>query len=524
MIPTATSRGRTTPERAYSFGYDHRNRLIEKSSPLGKVTYTYDGVGNLKSKTDAGGTVSYEYDEVNQLRTINDHGALVTYDPRDENNRSHKVTYPGGDMTISRDWDFGGRIKSILAKSSAGTIADLKYEYEPGSNLLHTFTDSDGTIAEYSYYLLNQLTGEIRRTADGRSVGQTIWTYDDNNNRASQTVVGVHGTTTYYDYDDADQLLGNTYDLDGNLTNRRDGLVLDYDPADRTVAITPPPSGGGVAAKQTLMYAGLDQTQRTYVRIGKAPGTIFTYDATGTGPSSERAAVKDATPDYITRTPGGGLVSLHRGDHTYYYVTDRLGSVRVLAELGDEGIGAYIKSRYRYGPWGEILAQTEWVPQPFKFAGAEYDASTALYKMGARYYDPAVGRFTQTDPIGGGYAYAANDPINLIDPTGYDPVDPFAFPPDRGVLDPPDLTPPKRFDLDKQGPQPIDIGLPSLSLKWQLDARMKIVEKMDEMDKDAQTAVGLNSAPTPYDPLGSGSSVYDGNGKFRYTDWIENKF
>jgi RHS repeat-associated protein len=40
----------------------------------------------------------------------------------------------------------------------------------------------------------------------------------------------------------------------------------------------------------------------------------------------------------------------------------------------------------------------EQVAQPYKFAGVYYDSETALYKMGARYYDPAVGRFTQVDP------------------------------------------------------------------------------------------------------------------------------
>ena len=47
-----------------------------------------------------------------------------------------------------------------------------------------------------------------------------------------------------------------------------------------------------------------------------------------------------------------------------------------------------------------------------------------MLKMGARYYDPEVGRFISEDPIGfeGGdvnlCAYASNNPILLIDPLG----------------------------------------------------------------------------------------------------------
>ena len=82
-----------------------------------------------------------------------------------------------------------------------------------------------------------------------------------------------------------------------------------------------------------------------------------------------------------------------------------------------------------YDPYGQSTYQgTNTVSNPWQFAGGYLD-STGLYKFGARYYDAAIGRWTQQDPRSGSiadpssvdrYVYADADPINRVDPTGRD--------------------------------------------------------------------------------------------------------
>ncbi len=81
-------------------------------------------------------------------------------------------------------------------------------------------------------------------------------------------------------------------------------------------------------------------------------------------------------------------------------------------------------SFYTYDPYGNASSVTENVPNPFRYIGALWDASTGLYKLGERYYDPSIGRFTQTDPSTScsarseGYVYTGDDPVNNVDPSG----------------------------------------------------------------------------------------------------------
>ncbi len=95
------------------------------------------------------------------------------------------------------------------------------------------------------------------------------------------------------------------------------------------------------------------------------------------------------------------------------YLHDGLGSVVALTN----GSGSVANS-YAYDPYGNTTSSTGTVANPFRFIGAVWDSSTGLYKMGERYYDPSVGRFTQEDPLGDEYQYVGDNPINAVDPSG----------------------------------------------------------------------------------------------------------
>ena len=93
------------------------------------------------------------------------------------------------------------------------------------------------------------------------------------------------------------------------------------------------------------------------------------------------------------------------------------------------GGGLLFKENYQ--PYGSQINSTAGGYTQRAFAGHKQDKPDLIY-MGARYYNPMVGRFLSIDPKEADpsdlhslnrYAYANNNPYRYVDPDGYNPVD-----------------------------------------------------------------------------------------------------
>jgi RHS repeat-associated protein len=105
---------------------------------------------------------------------------------------------------------------------------------------------------------------------------------------------------------------------------------------------------------------------------------------------------------------------------TTYVLSDAQGTV-----LAREDAHGTTIARYDYRPYGKQQAGPSTAGPGY--TGHVDDPDTGLVYMQARYYDPQAGRFLSVDPVtpkpGNIYnfnvfAYAWNDPVNHIDPTG----------------------------------------------------------------------------------------------------------
>ena len=172
---------------------------------------------------------------------------------------------------------------------------------------------------------------------------------------------------------------------------------------------------GCAVVRGTTSYTGFGQGNTE--QLTRSNSTSYTTSTLGLA----REDLGGRAQRNYTRTGTGDAVSTRFGAGSKYcYIQDTLGSVIGLFDKTGACIGGY-----SYSPYGEtrntITAGSATDSNSLRYISGYYDQGSGLYKLGARYYDPTIGRFTQFDPSGqepNPYAYAGCNPINNSDATG----------------------------------------------------------------------------------------------------------
>jgi len=112
------------------------------------------------------------------------------------------------------------------------------------------------------------------------------------------------------------------------------------------------------------------------------------------------------------------LIAMQSQAATFYFHNDHLGTPQVVT-----GENQAVVWKGEYDPFGRVTETVSAVEQNLRFPGQYFDGETGLHYNYFRIYDPNIGRYVESDPIGlhGGlstYAYSLVNPIKYFDSTG----------------------------------------------------------------------------------------------------------
>ena len=439
------------PTGGTTFEYDPRGNVAKTVKTIGVNSFpirrTYDSLNRLSELTyptstaePIGETIRHSYNSQGLLETIRsvtyskDYLKNLDYNPLGQmtkrtlgNDLITAYGYADSQTACPRANSF--QVCSIKTPETTATLQNLSYTYDEVSNV-KAITDSVGSATQaFDYDALDRLT---TASSPASPAFAHIYRYDAIGNLVCNGQVGPCPTDTpnaaYPSSGSArPHAVTQVGDLTANCNTSTTATCFGYDNNGNLTSKTT----GGV----TQNLAWDVENRLTNVRVGASTFGEFQYDDAG------QRVLKTAEGVATTYVAGLYECAASCTKHIFagtqrialrpvgstavtYFLTDHLGSSTVLTNASGG-----VEQALTYYPYGRTRTNSSPLPGvSYKFTGQEFDDSTQLYYYNARYYDPMIGRFLSADSVDGDpanpqglnrYAYAANNPLKFVDPSGH---------------------------------------------------------------------------------------------------------
>lgn len=396
-----------------TYTYDNYGRVIKKNTVIDdwgyETTYTYNLANQVETiKYPKGLKVKNGYDACGiQISVSNADNQKLYWKLHDLDARGQieKEEYGNGLITTTAHDPKKGSISSILTPG----IQNWTYSFDAVGNLV-TRRDLKRNLSEsFSYDGLYRLT-TVRKNGQ---VTQSM-TYDNAGNVTSKSDVGTYiytdGSNKLSSITDCkrpiatwDEISYNSFDKVAKIVSCNKTMLIEYGPDKSRVLVD----------IQGVRKYYVDNLFEQKVENGKISSTnyIFVFGKAVAILSQDANDIEDVK----------------------YIHHDLLGSIQAYSdELGK------LYQELSYDAWGLRRKPETWVVfdvvassnayNDHGFGGHEHIDLFELVNMDGRMYDPVVGRFISADPFIQSpdftqslnrYAYCINNPLSLIDPSGY---------------------------------------------------------------------------------------------------------
>ena len=449
-------------KQALNYTYDSLGRLTKKSLPLYgddpydetfDTTYTYYDVNDtktttlLKSLSSMGITHTYEYDELGNITSIYDGSEYNTYE-YDYLGQLVRENLGYEDVTYTYEYINGNIKYKHKYAYTTGTlpstpIKTTEYHYENSlwPDMLTKITEttysgsSTSTASAYSLVGDDDLgvpssTSSLASRLFGNNYNVVDLTENAVVNAGSNHESAASNVSTYSTSSTTSTLYTIGSDAIGNITNIGN-VTMDW-------------NGRRL---ENISQNGTELVSYEYNMDGQRTKKIVTDPTTGTTTTTEYfyngsilAGQRTGNDEIVFMYDNSGDVFGFEYNGTpYYYVKNAQNDVYLI--LDENG---YAQVLYQYDAWGKVTACYDITdfglagknPIMYRSYYVDLEMGMFIYYLNSRYYIADWGRFASADSYvqtGQGmldknmFAYCMNNPVNMVDYTGCDPVPVWAL-------------------------------------------------------------------------------------------------